>query len=88
MSDKRTTLRISDERARLFDKAEEIVAADRDDSPPRSDVIDAALTHLIESKSNMKKARDDGISPDTIQRVANTSVLKLHYRTYLDSTWR
>lgn len=53
MTTNRTTLRLSDERKRLLDQAEEIVAADEYDGPPCSDVIDAALTHLIESHENI-----------------------------------
>jgi hypothetical protein len=48
------------------------------------DVIDAALTHLIESRENIDDARGE-VSPETIQRVANTLVLSLHYRTSIDS---
>jgi len=83
----RTSLKLTDERKRLFDKAETIVAADEFDDPPRSDVIDAALTHLIESRENIEDARGE-VSPETIQRLANTSVLALHYRTSVDSRWR
>jgi len=46
----RTSLKLPPERKRLFDRASEIVASGPADDPPRSDVIDAALTHLIESK--------------------------------------
>jgi hypothetical protein len=83
----RTTIRLSDERKRLFDRAEAIVAADEFDDPPRSDVIDAALTHLIQSKQNIDDARGE-VDPATIQKVANTDVLALHYRTSVDSRWR
>jgi hypothetical protein len=83
----RTSLKLTDERKRLFDKAETIVAADDRDDPPRSDVIDAALTHLIQSKQNVEDARGD-MNPETIQRLANTDVLALHYRTSVDSRWR
>ena len=54
----RTTLRLSDERKRLLDQAEEIVASDPSDEPPMSDVIDAALTHLIETQENLEDVRD------------------------------
>jgi len=37
-----------------FDRASEIVASGPDDDQPTSDVIDAALTHLIESKENLQ----------------------------------
>lgn len=83
----RTTLRLSDERKRLLDQASEIVASGAGDDPPRSDVIDAALTHLIQSKENVDDARGD-VDPATIQRLANTDVLALHYRTSVDSRWR
>jgi hypothetical protein len=83
----RTTLRLSDERKRLLDQAGQIVADGPHDDPPRSDIIDAALTHLIESKENIDDARGE-LDPTTIQAVANTSVLKLHYRTSVDSEWR
>lgn len=83
----RTTLRLSDERKRLLDEAAEIVAADAADDPPRSDVIDAALAHLIQSKQKVEDARGD-VDPETIQRLANTDVLALHYRTSVDSRWR
>lgn len=83
----RTSLKLTDERKRLFDKASAIVASDDHDDPPRSDVIDAALTHLIQSKQNVEDARGD-MDPETIQRLANTDVLALHYRTSVDSRWR
>jgi hypothetical protein len=83
----RTTLRLSDERKRLLDQAGAIIASDEHDDPPRSDVIDAALTHLIQSKQNIDDARGE-VSPETIQKIANTDVLALHYRTSIDSRWR
>ncbi|WP_418281880.1 DUF7386 family protein [Halorubrum sp. DTA98] len=46
----RTSLKLTDERKRLFNQTSEIVAADGQNKPPRSNVIDTALTHLIESK--------------------------------------
>ena len=52
---KRTTIRLSDERQLLINQAKEIVAAGPTDDPPTSDVIDAALTHLIESEENLRK---------------------------------
>lgn len=84
---KRTSLKLTDERKRLFEKASRIVAADEHDDPPRSEVIDAALTHLIESEENIQNARGD-YSPDVIKDVANTSVLRLYYRTDVESPWR
>lgn len=83
----RTTLRLSDERKRLLDQASEIVANGPSDDPPRSDVIDAALTHLIQSRENIDDARDE-FNPKTIQQIANTEVLGLHYRTSVESRWR
>jgi hypothetical protein len=47
---------------------------------PTANVIDAALTHLIESKTNLNEAREEH-DPRTIQAIVNTSVLGLHYRT-------
>ena len=86
MSD-RTTLRLSDERKRLLNQAAEIVAADPADDPPRSDVIDAALTHLIESQQNLEDVRDEYPAP-TVKDCCNTSVLQLRYRTSIESRWR
>ena len=83
----RTTLRLSDERKRLLDQASEIVASGPGDDPPRSDVIDAALTHLVQSVENAEAARGD-VDPETIQQLANTDVVALHYRTSVDSRWR
>ena len=83
----RTTLRLSDERQRLLDKAEAIVASDPSDDPPMSDVIDAALTHLIESQENLEEVRDR-YPPAEVKACCNTSVLRLRYRTSIDSTWR
>ena len=61
-------------------------------SPPgvslaASDVIDAALTHLIESHENIDEARGE-YSPDVIKELANTSVIGLNYRTSIESKWR
>jgi hypothetical protein len=86
MSD-RTTLRLSDERKRLLDEAARIVADDPADDPPRSDVIDAALTHLVESEANLEEVRDK-YPPQQVKDCCNTSVLGLRYRTSIDSTWR
>jgi hypothetical protein len=83
---KRTTLRLDDERARLIDQAKGIVASDPADDPPVSVVIDAALTHLIQSEQNLESVRDD-LDPTTIQRF-NTDVLALRYRTSVESRWR
>ena len=83
----RTSLKLNDERKGLFDQASQIVADDSTDDPPRSDVIDAALTHLIGSHDNIKQVRDKH-PPRTIKDCANTSVLGLRYRTYVESKWR
>ena len=85
-STKRTTLRLSDERQQLIEQARDIVASGPNDDPPMADVIDAALTHLIESSENLEQMRDD-LPPTTIQRF-NTSVLGLRYRTAIESRWR
>jgi len=85
-STKRTTIRMTDERQRLLEQAKDIVAAGPSDDPPNSDVIDAALTHLVESHENIETARDH-LDPTTIQQF-NTSVIGLHYRTSIDSSWR
>jgi len=85
-STKRTTLRLSDERQRLIDQAKGIVADGPDDDPPTSDVIDAALTHLIQSEENLDDARDE-LDPATIQHF-NTDVLSFRYRTRVESKWR
>ena len=87
MGTDRTTLRLSDERKRLLDQAGDIVSAGPADDPPRSDVIDAALTHLIESHENLQKVRGEYPAP-TLKAIANTSVLGLRYRTSIESTWR
>lgn len=87
MATDRTTLRLSDERQRLLDRAAEIVAADPSDDSPMSDVIDAALTHLIESHENLEDVRDR-YPPQTVKGCCNTSVLRLRYRTSIDSVWR
>ncbi|ELZ57856.1 MULTISPECIES: hypothetical protein [unclassified Haloferax] len=84
---KRTSLKLTDERQLLFDKASEIVARDASDDPPRSDVIDAALTHLIESYENLEDVRDS-YPPQTVKDCCNTSVLGMRYRTSLESQWR
>lgn len=85
-STKRTTIRLTDERQRLLDRAKAIVAAGPNDEPPNSDVIDAALTHLIESQENLDDARDE-LDPTTIQYF-NTTVIGLRYRTSVESRWR
>jgi len=85
-STKRTTIRLTDERQRLLEQAKSIVAAGPTDDPPNSDVIDAALTHLIESRENLDDARGE-LDPTTI-KYFNTSVVGLRYRTSVESRWR
>lgn len=85
-STKRTTIRLTDERQRLLEQAKEIVSAGPTDDPPNSDVIDAALTHLIESQENINDARQQ-LDPTTIQHF-NTSVVGLRYRSSVESRWR
>lgn len=87
MATDRTSLKLTDERKRLFDQASEIVARDDADDPPRSDVIDAALTHLIESEENLEDVRDE-YPPQTVKDCCNTSVLGLRYRTSIEQKWR
>jgi hypothetical protein len=87
MATDRTTLRLSDERQRLLDQASEIVASDPSDDPPMSDVIDAALTHLVESEENLQDVRDR-YPPQEVKDCCNTSVLQLRYRTSIESRWR
>jgi len=77
---------MTDERRRLLEQAKDIVAAGPSDDPPNSDVIDAALTHLIESHENLETARNH-LDPATIQQFS-TSVISLHYRPSIDSRWR
>ena len=83
---KRTSLKLTNERQRLLDQASEIVAADKHDEPPMSVVIDAALTHLVQSRQNIDDARGE-LDPTTIQHF-NTDVLGLRYRTSIESRWR
>lgn len=51
------------------------------------DVINAALTHLIESQENLEDVHDH-YPPAEVKDCCNTSVVRLHYRTSIDSTWR
>ncbi len=83
---RRTSLKITDERERLLEEASEIVASGPDDDPPMSDVLDAALTHLVQSEENIQAAREE-VSPEVIQRF-NTDVVGLRYRTRVESRWR
>jgi len=50
-------------------------------------VIDAALTHLVESHENLEEVRDE-YPATTVKEIANTSVLGLQYRASIESTWR
>ena len=84
---RRTSLKLTDERERQLEKASEIVASGPDDDPPMSVVIDAALAHLVESKENIRDARDEH-DPVTIQELCNTSAIGLQYRTSVKSNWR
>jgi len=86
MGSKRTTIRLSDERQLLLDQASEIVASGPDDDPPTSDVIDAALTHLIESQKNFQDARNE-LNLKSVQQFS-TSVLGIRYQTAVISKWR
>lgn len=83
---KRTTIRLTDERRRLLEQGKDIIAAGPSDDPPNSDVIDAALTHLIESQENLEDARTE-LDPTTVKQF-NTSVLGLRYRTSVEGRWR
>lgn len=83
---RRTSLKLTDERERQLEKARDIVASGPDDDPPMSVVIDAALAHLIQSEENIIDAREE-LDPSTIQRF-NTDVIRLHYRTSVESLWR
>ena len=87
MGTERTTIRLDDERKRLLEKASRIIQKDEYDEPPMSVVIDAGLTHLVESHRNIEKARDS-FDPETIQEIANTSVVGLRYRTMVEGRWR
>lgn len=78
---------LNDERKRLIEQAREIVAADRADEPPKADVLDAALTHLIESHAQLEEHRNDH-PPDVVKELCNTSVIGMHYRTAVESKWR
>jgi len=78
---KRTSLKLTDERQRKLDRASEIVADGTHDDPLMSDVLNVALTLLIESEQNIQGTRDE-LGPKTIRKF-NTSVLGLWYRTRL-----
>ncbi|AUV80659.1 hypothetical protein C2R22_02470 [Salinigranum rubrum] len=84
---KRTSLKLTDNRQLLLDRATEIVANGPDDDPPMSVVLDAALTHLVESHENLVEVRDR-YPPQEVKNCCNTSVLGLRYRTSIESRWR
>ena len=83
----RTTLRLDDERKERLHRAGQIIASDPADDPPRSDIIDAALEHLIESEQNLEDVRDQ-YPASTVKDCCNTSVIGLRYRTSIESNWR
>ena len=85
-STKRTTIRLDEDRQQLLTRAKEIVAAGPSDDPPNSDVIDAALTHLIESEQNLDEAMGT-MDPATIDQFG-TSVIGLEYQSSIESRWR
>ena len=58
------------------------MATGPNDDPPMSVVINTALTHLVESEENIRDARDEH-DPVTIQKLCNTSVMRLRYRTWI-----
>jgi hypothetical protein len=87
MTTDRTTLRLNDKRKRLLNQAKEIVVADPSDDPPMSDVIDAALIHLVKSRGNLEEVRTQ-YPPQEVKDFCNTSALRLRYRTNIDSSWR
>ncbi|WP_135828947.1 DUF7386 family protein [Halorussus halobius] len=84
---RRTSLKLTDDRQRKLDRASEIVASDPADDPPMSDVLDAALTHLIQSAGNLEDVRTE-YPPQEVKDCCNTDVLGLRYRTSIESQWR
>jgi len=82
----KTNLSETHERWRLLDLPTEILDTDEYDYPRMSLVIDAALTHLIQSRQNIDNARGE-LDLTTTQHY-DTDVLGLRYRTSLDSRWR
>ena len=83
---KRTTIRMTAERERLLAQAKEIVAAGPTDDPPNSVVIDAALTHLIESEQNLQDVI--GLVDPTTAEKFNTSVIGVQHQSSVESSWR
>ncbi len=84
---KRTSLKLTDERQRKLDRASEIVADGTHDDPPMSVVIDAALTHLLQSRENLDDVRGT-YPPETVKDCCNTDVIGLRYRTSIESRFR
>ncbi|WP_317988505.1 DUF7386 family protein [Haloprofundus salinisoli] len=84
---KRTSLKLTDDRQLLLEQASEIVASDPSDDPPMSVVIDAALTHLVQSHENLEEVRGK-YPPQTVKDCCNTDVVGLRYRTSIESRWR
>ncbi|WP_238330881.1 DUF7386 family protein [Haloglomus irregulare] len=82
----RTALDPTDGRRRRFEQASGTVVADDHDDPPRSDVIDPATTHPVESEEHIRAAREGSVEPTTSQRF-DSSVLCLRYRTRVVSSW-
>jgi len=82
-----TSLKLPERRKRLFRDAEEVISRKWSTDPARSEIIDAALTHLIESEENLDEARGK-YPPGTVKDCCNTEVLKLRYRTSVESGWR
>jgi hypothetical protein len=83
---KRTSLKLTDKRQRKLDRASEIVADGPHDDPPMSVVIDAALTNLIEHEKNLDDARKE-VDPQLVKKF-NTSVIRIRYRTSVESDYR
>ena len=81
---RRISLKPTDERGQQLGRASELIAADQHDDPPLSVVIDAALQHLLGSKKNTANVRSE-FDPGTIQKIANTSVIGIRYRTSIES---
>lgn len=85
-STKRTTIRLTEQRKRLLDRAGKVVAAGPTDDPPNSVVIDAALTHLIESEENLEDVMGT-MAPEKIEQF-ETSVVGVDHQWSIESNWR
>ncbi len=70
----------------MNDQANEIVAADEYDEPSMSVVIDAVLTHVVQSQENINDA--SGKLDRKIIQQFNTDVLGPRYRTSIEIRWR